>query len=84
MRSGYEISLFQHSSFLLVPCSPLSLGKTCGGGSVFAMNSHSLIGLPLSVEISSNNCSAEFWLCFAEVKSLFKISFTNLGQLGKE
>ena len=68
MRSGYEISLFQHSLFLLVPCSPLSLGKTCGGGSAFATNSDSLIGLPLSVEISSNNCSAEFWLCFAEVK----------------
>ena len=68
MRSGYKISLFQHSLFLLVPCSPLSLGKTCGGGSVFATNSHSLIGLPLSVEISSNNCSAEFWLSFAEVK----------------
>ena len=68
MRSGYEISLFQHSPFLLVACSPLSLGKTCGGGSAFATNSDSLIGLPLSVEISSNNCSAEFWLCFAEVE----------------
>jgi len=66
--SGYEISLFQYSRFLPVPCSPLSLGKARGGGSAFATNSDSLIGLPLSVEISSNNCSAEFWLCFAQVE----------------
>lgn len=34
----------------------------------FAANSDILIGLPLSIEISSNNCSAEFWLCFVQVE----------------
>lgn len=47
---------------------PLSLGNPVGGGSVFSANSDCFIGLPLTAEIRSNNCFAELWLCFAQLK----------------